>query len=110
MYYYACFNSYGMISLDSFGGHAGYLYFAFASKKDRDSWVDDNRRDVRGNVVAAACPRSEVSDPRACGRRFDVVRGVCRPRDWFFTDDGSEFAGAEQMRMFGGLPGDKKMK
>lgn len=105
--YYACFNSYGMISLDSFGGHAGYLYFAFASKKDRDAWVDDNALDVRGNVVAAVCPRSEVADPRACGCRFEVVNGVCRPAGW---EGDPAYAGAEQMRMFGKLPGDAKMK
>lgn len=56
-------------------------YYAYFNSKERDAWVDDNRRDVRGNVVASACTRSEVADGRACGRRFIVVRGVCRPRE-----------------------------
>lgn len=103
--FYACYNFHGMISLDSFNGDAGYYYLAFGSKTDRDAWVDDNCLDVRGNVVASACTRSEVADGRACGRRFVIVNGVCRRADWEFSDSHG-YDGAEQLRMHGAFPCD----
>lgn len=97
--YYACFNSNGLLKDGFLNSAHGAFYFAFESKKERDAWVEDWRRDGRGHVVAIACTRKDVEHPIACGRRFEVVDGVCRPDDWIFKDDAAtRYKGAVQMR------------
>lgn len=98
MKFYAAYNHYGRISLDSFGGHSGTVYFAFASKAERDSWVDANCYDNAGNVVAFPVLREEVADRRACGHDFVIVNGVCRPKHWETNPDWGDWELAEELR------------
>lgn len=96
--YYACFNSNGLLKDGFLSSAHGAYYFAFDTKQYRDAWVEDFRRDVRGKVVTIACTRDDVENKAACGRHFEVVRGVCRPAGW--EDNAAHYKGAEQMRGF----------
>lgn len=110
---YAWYNVYGHISFDSFGGNNGYIFLAFASAADRNAWVDDHCYDASGNIIAGRASRSEVEDPRNCGRGFTVIDGICcRINGWTGspTDDDlyyiHDFSG---VRDFGTYSCDGKM-
>lgn len=71
---YAWYNPYGRIAMTSFNGNPGYTYLAFATKKERDAWVDRNYWDGCNQVAGEATRKEVVS---YYGKYFEIHDGVC---------------------------------